>query len=160
MDVRFFTTIVLLFFLLPSQAEVYKCIVNGKTIFSDQPCAKDAEKIELKLYKPKTEDIQRQQQSTQSFSENSRVNEILTLRKMNVVLENKKIQLKKEMEAQLKILEKKTYSVPNGRASTERGVFQKMADVTNQYQRDVQATNVEINKNERKISELTSKAPQ
>lgn len=156
---RIFSLVCLLAVFPTAQAEIYKCTVDGKTIFSDKACAKDAEIIEIDIYKPSAEDVQQQQQSTQGFSESSRVSEILALKKKNEVLENKKLQLQKSTEQQLKALEKKTYSVPNGTMSTERGVFQKMADVENDYRRDVNKINVERQKNERKISELTSQAP-
>jgi len=159
MDVRIFSLVCLLAVFSTAQAEIYKCTVDGKTIFSDQACATDAEIIEIDVYKPSAEDVQQQQQSTQGFSESSRVSEILALKKKNEVLENKKLQLQKSTEQQLKALEKKTYSVANGTVSTERGVFQKMADVENDYRRGVNNINAEIQKNENKISKLTSQAP-
>lgn len=30
-----------------AQAEVYKCMENGKQVFSDMPCSKDAEKLKV-----------------------------------------------------------------------------------------------------------------
>jgi uncharacterized protein DUF4124 len=159
MDVQIISVFCLYVFLSVAQADIYKCTVNGKTSFSDQACAKNAEIIDINIYKPSVEDIQQQQQSTQDFSESSRVSEILALKKKNEALENKKLQLQKNAEQQLKALEKKTYAVPNGTVSTERGVFQKMADVENGYRRDVTKINTEIQKNEQKISELTSRAP-
>lgn len=159
MDVRIFSLVCLLAIFSTAQAEIYKCTVDGKTIFSDQACAKDAEIIEINVYQPSAEDVQQQQQSTQGFSESSRVSEILALKTKNEALENKKLQLQRKMEKELIALEKKTYSVPNGTVSTERGVFQKMADVENDYRRDVNKVNAEIQKNEQKISELTARAP-
>ena len=159
MDVRIFSLVCLLAIFPTAQAEIYKCTVDGKTIFSDQACATNAEIIDIKVHQPSTEAIQKQQQSTKSFGESSRVSDILALKKKNEALENKKLQLQKSAEQQLKELEKKTYSVPEGTVSTERGVFQKMADVENNYRRDVNKINAEIQNNERKISELTSRAP-
>jgi Domain of unknown function (DUF4124) len=159
MDVRIFSLVCLLAIFPTAQAEIYKCTVDGKTIFSDQACATNAEIIDIKVHQPSDESIQQQQQSTQGFSESSRVSEILALKKKNEALENKKLQLQKSTEQQLKALEKKTYSVPNGTVSTERGVFQKMADVENDFRRGVNNINAEIQKNEQKISELTSQAP-
>jgi uncharacterized protein DUF4124 len=159
MDVRIFSLVCLLAIFPTAQAEIYKCTVDGKTIFSDQACATNAEIIDIKVHQPSDESIQQQQQSTQGFSESSRVSEILALKKKNEALENKKLQLQKSTEQQLKALEKKTYSVPNGTVSTERGVFQKMADVENDYRRGVNNINAEIQKNEQKISKLTSRAP-
>jgi uncharacterized membrane protein YdfJ with MMPL/SSD domain len=160
MDVRILYLLCFFVFFSVAQAEIYKCTVNGKMIFSDQACATNAEIIDIKVYKPSYEAVQQQQQSTKRFSESSRVSDILALKKKNEALENRKLQLQKSAEQQLKELEKKTYSVPNGTASTERGVFQKMADVENNYRRDVNKINAEIQNNERKISELTSRAPQ
>lgn len=159
MDVRIFSLVCLLAIFSTAQAEIYKCTVDGKTIFSDLACATDAEIIEINVYKPSAEDVQLQQQSTQGFSESSRVSEILALKNKNEALENKRRQLQKSTEQQLKALEKKTYSVPNGMVSTEQGVFQKMADVENDYRRGVSNINAEIQKNEQKISKLTSRAP-
>lgn len=33
-------------------AAVYKCQVNGETVFSQTPCAADAEKVEVKVHRP------------------------------------------------------------------------------------------------------------
>lgn len=40
-------------------AAVYKCQVNGETVFSQTPCAADAEKVEIKVHRPKEDEAQR-----------------------------------------------------------------------------------------------------
>ena len=57
-----------------AQAEVFKCVEAGKTVFSDQPCAENAEKLELNIYQPKSEDIKKQQQTTQQYQRDSQHN--------------------------------------------------------------------------------------
>jgi predicted RNase H-like nuclease (RuvC/YqgF family) len=37
-------------------AAVYKCDINGETVFSQTPCAADAEKVEVKVHRPSEEE--------------------------------------------------------------------------------------------------------
>ncbi len=46
---------------------VYKCVVNGKTVFSQTPCAEDAEQIEPKVIHPTDEQIAQQAQISQRY---------------------------------------------------------------------------------------------
>ncbi|MDD3610100.1 MAG: DUF4124 domain-containing protein [Halothiobacillaceae bacterium] len=50
---------------------VYKCVVNGKTVFSQTPCAEDAEQIELKVVRPTDEQIAQQAQIGQRYDKMS-----------------------------------------------------------------------------------------
>ena len=85
-----------------AQAEVFKCVEAGKTVFSDQPCAENAEKLELNIYQPKSEDIKKQQQTTQQYQRDSQHNAFLTLRSKNESLEKQIVQLQKEHDKKLK----------------------------------------------------------
>jgi len=49
---RHMLVILTLLFGLPAEAAIYKCTVNGQTVFSDKPCAADAKEIEVKVYRP------------------------------------------------------------------------------------------------------------
>jgi|WetSurSiteA1Bulk_404760.scaffolds.fasta_scaffold75204_1 predicted RNase H-like nuclease (RuvC/YqgF family) len=49
--------ITLLFFISAAHAAMYKCIVNGETVFSDTPCTVNAKEIEIKVLKPTPNDI-------------------------------------------------------------------------------------------------------
>ncbi|MGD9888025.1 MAG: DUF4124 domain-containing protein [Halothiobacillaceae bacterium] len=48
-------------FLAPSaQAEIFKCVQNGKTTFSQQPCAANAQLVELDVHQPSAQSVKEQ----------------------------------------------------------------------------------------------------
>jgi hypothetical protein len=105
-------TFILLIMLLSSpmaQAEIFKCIVAGKTVFSDTACADNAEKLELNVYQPKAEDIEKQKQTTHQYQRDSKHNAFLLLRSENENLERQIIQLQKEHDQKLREMSEKTY---------------------------------------------------
>lgn len=53
-------SIILLLALLVAPAahsDIYKCVINGKTVFSQEPCAADAIIVRPEIYTPHAEDI-------------------------------------------------------------------------------------------------------
>lgn len=52
----------LLILLLSSsaQAEIFKCVQDGRTTFSQQPCAADAQIVELEVYQPSAQAVKEQ----------------------------------------------------------------------------------------------------
>jgi len=46
---------------LPAHAQVYKCAEDGKTVYSQTPCASEAKPMDLKVHQPTEEDRLRAQ---------------------------------------------------------------------------------------------------
>jgi hypothetical protein len=51
-----------------AQADIYKCVVNGKTVFSQQPCAPDAVEVQPKVAQPSAAAVAEQAAVTASLS--------------------------------------------------------------------------------------------
>lgn len=142
---------------LPGQAEIYKCTVNGKLQFSDQPCSDKAEVVELKLYQPKAEDINEQQQITQRYKEDSRVNEIESLKEKNEKLKEEITRTAKQWDAEMKALNEKTYPVSDTEIGTrEPDLGKQKRAVRDKYQQKIEQLQDEISRNETRLAELSS----
>jgi len=58
-----------------AHAEIYKCVVGGKTIFSQQPCAENAQVVKPKVVQPSASAVAEQQGVNESLSAASSVME-------------------------------------------------------------------------------------
>lgn len=139
-----------------TQAEIFKCVGAGKTVFSDKPCADDAEKLELKLYKPKAEDIEKQQQTTQQYQRDSRHNDFLSLRSENERLEKQITQLQKEHDQKLKEMSGNIYRSGEYIATKEHGLFKRMRQVSAEYKNKIEQVENQIESNKAKMDQLQS----
>jgi ubiquinone biosynthesis protein UbiJ len=142
-------------FVIPVQAEVYKCTVNGRTEFSDQPCSDQAEKIEIKVTQPEQTAIDEQRAITATFKEESRVTEIHTLNQQNDHLEAEISRLERQRDAELEELSARTYITEDGRmATSEHGLFQRMDEVTAEYQTAIELIRQQIQRNQNQLNNL------
>lgn len=140
---------------LPLQADVYKCTVNNTTMFSDQPCSDNAERIEIKTTPPATVDVETQQTITATFEEEARVSEVTRLNKENDDIEAEIIALQQQREADLESLRERTYQLDDGRmATSEPGLFDKMNQVMIDTKQKIEALHAVIRANEFRLSEL------
>lgn len=145
---------------LTVQADIYKCVVNGNTVFSDQPCAENAEKLELEIRQPQQQDIDKQQLLTATFEEESRVNHIHALHTENKQLEQQIKDLESAQQQEFKALAEKTYRTEDGKIiSTEHGLFDKMNAVATQYQKMIAQLQAKIKTNEQALSVLHQQDP-
>ena len=64
----------LLILLLSSsaQAEIFKCVQDGRTTFSQQPCATNAQLVELEIYQPSAQAVEEQAVIHAGMQANSR----------------------------------------------------------------------------------------
>lgn len=142
-------------FVIPVQAEVYKCTVNGRTEFSDQPCSDQAQKIEIKVTQPEQTAIDEQRAITATFEEESRVTEIHTLNQQNDHLEAEISRLERQRDAELEELSARTYITEDGRmATSEHGLFQRMDEVTAEYQTAIELIRQQIQRNQNQLNNL------
>jgi len=147
-------------FVIPVQAEVYKCTLNGQTAFSDQPCSEQAEKIDIKVKQPEQTAIDEQQAITATFEEESRVSQIHSLNQQNDQLEMEIIRLGQQRDSELEALSARTYITEDGRmATSEHGLFQKMDEVEARYQQQVEQIQYQIQKNKTALQALYREAP-
>lgn len=154
-DMKIFITLCFLVFTSVTHAEIYKCVVNDSTIFSDAPCAEESEAVELKLHRPKAEDIEKQNETTARYQQDSKVNEIEALKQKNEGLKTQIQQLQQQADKELQVLKDKTYRYSDTQiAATERGVFNKMNEVINHYQAQIQRVRSEISTNEMQIEAI------
>jgi ubiquinone biosynthesis protein UbiJ len=137
------------------QAEVYKCTVNGRTEFSDQPCSDQAQKIEIKVTQPEQTAIDEQRAITATFEEESRVTEIHTLNQQNDHLKAEISRLERQHDAELEELSARTYITEDGRmATSEHGLFQRMDEVTAEYQTAIELIRQQIQRNQNQLNNL------
>jgi len=76
---RYLVLLVLVVLCLPAHAEIYKCVIDGKTTFSQSPCATDAKVVNPQYSKPPSdakEQIQARQEATEKMSKQFRLDEI------------------------------------------------------------------------------------
>lgn len=140
---------------LPTQAEIYKCVVNGQVEYSGQPCADDAEVVELKIKQPSKDAIAEQQARTESFQQEGKFSDINSLNKKNDELEAQISALKEESQAVLAEMGSKTYRVDDDTIGTrEHGLFKRMRDVRADYDRKVNDLKQQIYQNELEIDRL------
>jgi len=148
-------TIVFLLVSSSSFADIYKCNVNGEQVFSDQPCTRNAEKVELKVYQPKAEDINQQQRATKRYIEDSQYDEIDALRKKNKSLKVKIHQLIKQRNKKVQLLNEKVYEYSDTIiASSDPNVFKNIEALNAEYLRKIDQLEAEIHRNELRMSEI------
>jgi len=149
--------IALCFLLLSSfvHAEIYKCVLNQNTVFSDAPCAEDAQEIELKVHRPAADAIEQQNKTTARYQQDSRVNEIESLRAKNQALQITIQDLQQQRNTKLEVLKAKTYQYSDTEiATTEHGVFKQMNAVVAEYQAKISQVKAQIRTNESRINQI------
>lgn len=140
---------------LSVKADIYKCTVNGNTSFSDQPCGKQAEIIEIDSRKPDQQAVQNQQMITQRFREESRVNQVHALKRRNDELSSRIERLQQDRQTELNQLRQRTYTTEDGRMATrEQGLFEQMDRVDAEYQQQIRDLKSQMQKNQQEIHQL------
>jgi predicted RNase H-like nuclease (RuvC/YqgF family) len=146
-----------------AQADIYKCVIKGKTTFSQQPCATDAVKVEVNTYQPSAEEKSRANEAMQSnkdFSEGSdRKYKIMNLKRMRAELKQdiKKYQASMDLELQA-LKQKKNYASNNLAGATwEDSISSEMLAVSKTYESRISNTNTKIDRVSDEISDLESK---
>jgi hypothetical protein len=140
---------------LPLQADIFRCQINGSTVFSDQPCADDARKIEVEVYQPDAAAVSEQQAITETFKEESRINRIHQLKQKNESLSRQISRLQESRDAELATLRERTYDYGNGYVAThERGLFQKMDQLDNEYDKQIEQLRLQIQHNTTQLDAL------
>jgi len=151
MDIR---VIIITLLLVPSTtyADIYKCEVNGKTIFSDKACSTAAKKVEINVYQPKVEDVKKIQQTTLGYEKDSRLDDVAALRKKNERLKAKVIRLQKKRKKELASFNDKIYAYSDTHVATrEPGLFEKMHVISEEYKKKISVIEEQIKRNQIEI---------
>lgn len=145
---------------LPLQAQIYKCSIDGETVFSDSPCSEQAETITIDIQQPDQQAIEKQQSITATFEEESRFNQIRQLNQQNDELEAEIVRLQQQREDELALLRQKTYVTGDGRIATrEHGLFDQMARVDALYRQKIEQARQAIRHNQERLQTLYRQAP-
>ncbi|MTI62986.1 DUF4124 domain-containing protein [Methylophaga sp.] len=140
---------------LPLQANIFKCTVNGNTLFSDRPCADNAVRVEIEARQPDETAVISQQAITQRFQEESRVNQVHSLKQKNKLLSAKIDQLQQDRQRELDRLRQRTYTSDDGRIATrEHGLFEEMDRLDAEFQQQIQDLKQEVQHNQQQIHQL------
>lgn len=143
----------------PLQAEIYKCSIDGETVFSDSPCSEQAETVIIDIQRPDQQTIEKQQSITATFEEESRFNQIRQLNQRNYELEAEIITLQQQREDELALLRQKTDTLEDGRMATrEHGLFEQMDRVEAQYQQKIERAREAIRRNQARLQTLYQQA--
>lgn len=138
-----------------ASADVYKCKIKGEWVFSDQPCSRNAEKVEINIYQPKAEDIDKQRRMTKRYTEDSQYDELEALRAKNDALKLKITQLENQRDAALKTFDDRMYAYSDTLVAThEQDLFKQINDVKQEYHLKIIKVKSEIQQNEARIFNL------
>ncbi|MEO1751148.1 DUF4124 domain-containing protein [Thiofaba sp. EF100] len=140
-----------------AHAEIYKCVVNGQTVFSQQPCAKDAVEVKPKVVKPSADAMAEQsvvnasiQASASSMERDRRMRQ---LEQAIADADARIAQLERDRDAKILMLRVKRIHANNNLAGAtwEQSLATEMDAVATQYGTSIQSAQME---KQRLIDEL------
>jgi predicted RNase H-like nuclease (RuvC/YqgF family) len=157
---KFGLIFILILSVLPAQAEVFKCTVNGKLTYSDKPCAENAESIELNYYKPRQEDIDRQLETTQRFEEGSRINKIEFIKEQNKRLQTqiKRANSQYDIDMAEMMKQGEVYKKGDKLYSKVHGLPEKIKQYKQNHQKTINRLQQQLSSNEKEIDRLSFRA--
>lgn len=146
-----------------AMADIYKCIVNGKTVFSGSPCAQDAEKIELKVNKPSTEDRALMEQQVDKWGKGIAKQKLIQkrdavlreIRRNQFRLDSLNDEMESELEA-LRIKKRRAYHNLAG-ATWEQSISEEMNSITRKYQVKLDGLHRDMDRLQRQADRLAEK---
>ncbi|MEH6347451.1 MAG: DUF4124 domain-containing protein [Bermanella sp.] len=127
-----------------SQAGIYKCVIDGKTTFSGEPCSDNAEKVNIQIRKPKKKDVDLVN------SRNARISKALNIKRIEGKIEKseKKVEaFQLSMDRDTKKLElKKSYANNNLAGATwENSISTEIRAVIEKYKFKITSEEDKIN---------------
>ena len=132
-----------------AQAEIYKCKVNGQTLYSDSKCADNAEKVDIVVEKvdvKNSENLKRQTEQSQQAVDNKQKQRVENSKsKQELMLEQEIQKLNKQMADEiqpLQISKEKLYNNPNKKRILEAQI----KALTKQYQDKIQNTQSQLDR--------------
>lgn len=139
------------------KADIFQCMLGGIVVFSDKPCAEDAEKITLSVYRPSQQAVDQQQQTTQQFEQKSMLHELQQLRDDRNKIRENLAQIQRDRKKALKVYTSQLYSVGDDKLATrEQGLFQKMNLVAQEYDAKTRQTQKQLKQIDYQIAKIES----
>jgi hypothetical protein len=132
-----------------TQAAVYKCVVNGKTEFSDTPCAPNAQVHELRVSKPSDADATAATVRLQQTIDNESLESRRRMADLQInYAESSLRSLEKERDSEIAFLKVKQGMASNNLAGAtwEQALATEMQAVIMRYDSKIQAVREEITK--------------
>ena len=139
----------------PVKAEFYKCVVNGKSTFSDRPCAEDSEKIEIKVYRPETNKISSTHERTERMTFKSKIYRVKSrIKSKEREIKRYRIAMDRELSD---LKDKKRFAANNSSGATwEISISNEMESVVAKYNSKISGAEGEIKHYRRELSDLQS----
>lgn len=132
-----------------TQAEIYKCKVNGQTLYSDSKCADNAEKVDIVVEQVDTknsENLKRQTEQAQQSVDNKQKQRVENSKsKQELMLEQEIQKLNKQMADEiqpLQITKEKLYNNQN----KKRILDAQIQALTKEYQDKIQNTQSQLDR--------------
>ena len=135
-----------------AQAGVYKCQVDGKTVYSQTPCAGNAQKIEIKVHEPSAEEQARAKARLEQWGKGLEINELKAKRGAilrNIALLRQRIaNINQQMDQELNWLRQKKLRANNNLAGAtwEQSISSEMQAVARKYQAQIDTTQRDIDR--------------
>ena len=143
-----------------AEAAFYKCVVGGKTVFSDQPCAADAEKLEVRVIQPSEEEQKRAEERLKKWGKDLSISELKRRRAalvQSILDDEARINnLNASMERDLALLRAKKLRANNNLAGAtwENSISKEMDAVTKKYQLQIDRIQRNIDRTRNVIEQL------
>ena len=139
-----------------AQAGIYKCVIDGKTTFSGEPCSDNAEKVDVQIRRPKKEDVDIVN------SRNARISKALNIKRLedNIETSEKKIeafQLSLDRDTK-ELAQKKSYANNNLAGATwENSISIEIRAVIDKYKFKITSEEEKINTYRTKLDKALAK---
>lgn len=149
---RFFILIVLAA-TFPAHAAVYKCVVDNQTVYSDKPCADEAEKLDIKVHQPNSRDIDSLLDRTVKMKRDSKIHNLKSkIRRQESKIDQLRLSMDKELAA---LKKKKSRSANNSAGATwENSISNEMSAVVSKYNLKISVAEAEITRHRDMLSQI------
>lgn len=142
----------------PTHADVYKCTINGKTSFSDQPCAGQSQKLDVKPASGRS-DTDSEQALSASKAYTEKVNKDVQKRQLSDSIYQAQLKvdrLTRERDAKLAELNRQKNQANNNLAGAVymQSITNEMIAVTSAYEAKLKAANQELADLQAKLASL------
>ena len=143
----------------PALAQMYRCKVNGKLIYTDKPCNGSAPPVETNVAAPETEaplPVATQQKKLDSVTVSNLETQYFILDDEIIRMEEKLDQLKDEQEVKLALLRAKKNRANNNLAGAtwEQSISEEMNAVTTFYNKRIERETILIDRKKEEREEI------
>ncbi len=144
------TTIISGFFTVTAHAAIYKCVIDGETVFSERPCASNAKEVQIRVHRPDQSVLQESTERANSIAEHERVlREDRRRREVQREIDELESRIRiaqRNMDAEHAALRARKSKAANNLAGAtlEHGIAEEMQAVTAKYQARIDAAQARL----------------